>query len=313
MSSDTIKILILVGLTILTIIIIYKVVKWKIKHKTETITAFTGGLGAGKTWLGVLKVNFIYFCQKIKWVWKNFKIKLKNSFKHLNEPYKEKPQVYSNIPIVIGWKKGKPIFSRVLKIEHLLEQERIEEGSVVFIDEIGSIANQFEWQNKNVTKTMDDFIRFFRHYTKGGYLVITDQCSENINLVIRRRINIVHNLANMLCIGPLMFYFERMISVSEEIKTVDMRNVENDKENDTQNNMTLRFRFITPRQKKLYDTYCHSEAYNTVPNGINEQYDGYKCYDRVIMPSDKYKFVKGKITVKESTIKKELDTTNSKC
>lgn len=302
--SDTLTLLLFIGLIILICVLTYNIIKWKIRHKTETITAFTGGLGAGKSWLSVLKVNAIKLKQNIKIAFHNLKTLLKRKLFKKDGEYWEKCKVFSNIPIIVGWKKKQPIYAYRLTIKHLLLEEKLPERCIVFIDEIGSVANQFEFKNRNVIKTMDKFIRWFRHFTKGGFMVVNDQCSENINLVIRRRVNIVHNLANMLCIGPLMFYYERMICISEEIKTIDMRSQTNDHDNDTQSNMTLRFRFVSRKQKRLYDTYCFSDMYANVPNGVEELWDSLKCNKILTMPEDnRREYIKGKLTLYEETIK----------
>ena len=236
-------------IAIIVIIILCIVLRFwfknRLKYKTETITAFTGGLGSGKTFLSVCKLRNIVFWQNLKQKW----------LRLTKRPYRE-VVVYSNIPLYLGKKRG---YARVLKKEHLLLQEKLEGLPVILIDEIGAFASQFEYKNQNVIVVFDEFIRFYRHYTRGGYIVCNDQCSENIVLVVRRRLNKINNLSNFLKIGPLVFYFERMINISEEIKTIDV--VENDKEhNDTQNNMALKFKLVFG-MKKRYDTYCYSGRY----------------------------------------------------
>lgn len=292
--SDTLKILILIAIIIVACVIAYKIIKYKIKHKIETITAYTGGLGSGKTLMSVHMAKKIYKKQIRKWKWTNFKIDLRNRFRNTMEDHIEKPLLFSNMPFYINKRKG--ILTNKITASHLLEQERIPLGSVVMIDELGAFANQFEYTNRNVVVTLDDFIRFFRHYTKGGYLVVNDQCSENINLVVRRRLNIVHNLANCFVLWRFCFYFERMITISEEIKTIDMRSQETDKENDTQNNMVFRFKFLW--HKNDYDTYCHSERYKTVPQGNYEEYTELKLYEILKCPRDdnkKHDYIHGKV------------------
>lgn len=242
------ELLVVVIICILAFLIIKWYFKNHLKYKTETITSFTGGLGSGKTFLSVLKVKSIANRLRIKqWFRKVF-----------GKPYRE-VNVYSNIPLYLGKKHG---YAKVLKKEHLLLQEKLEGVPVILIDEIGAFANQFEFKNHNVINVFDEFIRFYRHYTQGGYIVCNDQCSENIILVVRRRLNKINNLSNFLKFGPFVFYYERMINISEEIKTIDV--VDNKEENDTQNNMKLKFKLVFGI-KKAYDTYCYSEKYDTVP------------------------------------------------
>lgn len=264
-------------LLVLILIIIFSCIflrywfKNRLKHKTETITCYTGGLGSGKTFLSVCKVrNLIFWC--------SIKENLKKLFRR---PYRE-INVYSNIPLYLGKKRG---YARILTKEHLLLKEKLDGLPIILIDEIGAFANQFEYNNPNIMQTFDEFIRFYRHYTLGGYIVCNDQCSENIILVVRRRINKIHNLSNFLKIGPIVLYFERMINISEEIKTID--NVETDKENnDTQNNMSLKFKIVFGIKNK-YDTYCYSGRYKGVKLNKCEKHSKLKTNKVMTCPSKK--------------------------
>lgn len=100
------------------------------------------------------------------------------------------------------------------------------------IDEIGGFCSQFDYQIKNV-EYFDDFVRYFRHYI-GGKLIVNDQCSENILLQVRRRINTVYNLMRCRMWGiPFGRKFlasvrVRNISISEEIKTIEEGHTEED-------------------------------------------------------------------------------------
>lgn len=264
-------------ITILIIIVLsFLLIKWwfknRLKYSTETITAFTGGLGSGKTFLSVLKVISIA----------NF-LRLKEWTRRLvGKPFRD-VTIYSNIPLYLGKKRG---YARVLKKEHLLLQEKLVGRPVILIDEIGAFANQFDFKNYNVIKVFDEFIRFYRHYTQGGYIVCNDQCSENIVLVVRRRLNKIRNLSNFLKIGPLVFYYERMINISEEIKTID--EVENKESNDTQNNMKLKFKLVF-NMKKKYDTHCYSGRYDSVPYGEDYLHKKLKTNEVLECPPEKEK------------------------
>ena len=85
-------------------------------------------------------------------------------------------------------------FCYQLKPEHLLEQERLVLRSVIFITELGKIASQYHWDNENVKEHLDDFISMWRQYSKGGYVVVDDQSSDNVVVNIRRRIGTVINM-----------------------------------------------------------------------------------------------------------------------
>lgn len=209
----------------------------------DTVIAFTGGLGSGKTFLSVKYA--IKLLSKQRWrVW----------WHNLLHPHNrwEKPLLYSNIPVKISKIEN----AVMLESDHLLLVRRIVPRSVVLIDEVGSFASQFDFNIPNVLDNFNEFVRLFRHYTLGGYLIVNDQCSENIVLQIRRRINTVFNLMRFRTwLGIVHSCYVRNISVSEEIKTIE--------EQDTEDNATLLLGFMPLFRR--YDTYCYSEKYKPVP------------------------------------------------
>lgn len=211
----------MVTLLIILIVILMLIRSWLLYQidTRDTIVAFTGGLGSGKTYFSVQTAIKSLTIERLRWwVYKILKPKEKAL----------KPMLYSSIPIRISKKE----MSCVLTPEILLLQEPIPEYSIVLIDEIGGFCSQFDYQIKNV-EYFDDFVRYFRHYI-GGKLIVNDQCSENILLQVRRRINTVYNL--MRCrmwgipFGRKFFASVRVrnISISEEIKTIEEGHTEDD-------------------------------------------------------------------------------------
>lgn len=269
--------LILILIIILVIFIIIK----NYKKKYDTIVAFTGGLGSGKSLLSVqtsiklLRKNRNYVWRQNN-IWRYLK-KIKSPKKPL-QPILEKPMLYSSIPIYFRchfWNKKE--WSIKLEEEHLLLIKKLGFKAVVFIDEIGSFANQFQYKNSNILDNFNEFIRLFRHYTKGGYLVVNDQCSENIVLEVRRRINQVYNLMSFRHIWFIYWVKVRNISISEEIKTIE--------ENNKENNMSTMFGIMP--SKKTYDTYCYSERYSSVPTKKEKNYNKLKKNDLLVVSNFK--------------------------
>ena len=131
--------------------------------------------------------------------------------------------------------------------------------SVCYLDELDSFANQFDFKLDNILKNFNEFCRLYRHYTMGGYLVTNTQASDNCVLQIRRRINTCYNLMHF---KKWFFFFYtvkiRNISLSEELKTVE--------EGNTEDNMSTKIGLI-PVFFRHYDTYCYSGRYVTVPEG----------------------------------------------
>lgn len=265
----------------LIVIIVLLFVLWFIIKpyvlKYDTILAFTGGLGSGKSFLSVKQAIVLLKKQR-------FKVKVHNFFQHFKKEknYWEKPILLSSIPIKISNKE----WSTELTPLHLQLQEKLPLRCVVFIDEIGSFASQYDY---NCSKAFEEFIRLFRHYTKGGYMVVNDQCSSNIVKEVRTRLNEVNNLCHFKKWFGLFYTCKcRVISITEDITTIESDN--------KQDNMRTLFGFM-PLIKR-YDTYCYSERYLGVPKKDIKQYEEMKKYK--LMRIDKT--IKEPLTINEKPL-----------
>lgn len=220
----------------------------------RNMTAYTGGVGAGKTCLATRQAVLCY--KRALRAWKRDCIKSRFLFRALPE----KPLLCSNVPIlykkkitpeyryaVSEWKKAcrqarkkgldapdlvvyianVPEYSAKfascqLTPEILFLQERIPENSVVVVDEVSSFLNQFEY-NKNANVNLyDEFCRFCRQYFNGN-VIVTDQCISNVILQIRRRLNTVYNLSKHRYFFKINTVLVREINISDEIVTVDTK------------------------------------------------------------------------------------------
>ena len=216
----------------------------------ETVKAYTGGLGSGKSLVSCKEARRLLRKNRRKVRWHNIR--------HPKNKW-ETPKLYSSIPLRISKRE----YAEVLTHKHLLLWEKIVPRSVVFIDEIGAFASQFDFNNPLIRKNFDEFVRFFRHYTRGGYMVVNDQCSENIVLQIRRRLNHVYNLMNF---DKFLFIYWtkcRNMSVSEEIKTIE--------EGNTEENMRTLIG-VLPLRMRYYDTHCYAGRYSTVPDSVVQKW-----------------------------------------
>lgn len=264
-------------IVIALLIIIFFIIKpYFIKY--DTIIAFTGGLGSGKTYLSVKYALRLLRINRLK-VWFHNKVaRYISKALHPKRPMKpklSKPMLYSSIPVKIS----KNEYAIILTERHLLLVDKIKEKSIVFIDEVGSFANQFKYKHPNIQDNFDEFIRLFRHYTKGGYLVVNDQCSENIVLEIRRRINTVFNLMHFRIWLKILWTCKvRNIHISEEIKTIEENNTED----------SFRFMFGLPFFVKKYDTYCYSDRYKATLENIGNRYYKLKKNTLLQLPNEKY-------------------------
>lgn len=258
----------------------------------DNLVSFTGGLGSGKTFMSVNTALTLYKKQRFKVKLENLKRRIKNVFrkKDKREEYLPLPELYCNIPVKINRKK----MAIRLKKEHLLLQERIEQGSVVLLDEVDCFANQFSYNNPCIVDqtgkggedvgNFDEFCRFFRHYTKGGYLIFNTQATANENLTIRRRQNQVNVLFNFRKLGipliaPNILYTVKVrnITLSDDIKTVE--------EGNTEDNMRLHYGFFP--LYRHYDTYCYSGRYDGVPKGKESRFPRLKTNECLKAPTGK--------------------------
>lgn len=239
----------------------------------DTVVAFTGGLGSGKSFLSTETAIKLLYRKRREVRWKNLFRKKADKL--------PKPMLYSSIPVKISKKEN----AIILTEKHLTLQEQLVLGSVCFIDEIGSFCSQFDYKAKNAD-IFDEFVRFYRHYTKNGYIVCNDQCSENIVLQVRRRLNTVYNLMGFRVWFKFFYTVKvRNISVSEEIKTIE--------EQDTEDNMTILFGLMPLFRR--YDTHCYYPRYSYVPTGEQVQHETMQKLDILRLPKQEVQTIDSRI------------------
>lgn len=268
-------------LIIVLIVIVWKILRSYRLNTYDTVVAFTGGLGSGKSFLSVdMAIRLLK--RKRREVW------WKNRFRKKGSAKLPKPMLYSSIPVRISKKEN----ALILTEKHLTLQEKLIPRSVCFIDEIGSFCSQFDYKAKNAD-VFDEFIRFYRHYTRNGFIVCNDQCSENIVLQVRRRLNTVYNLMGFRKWFGLFYTVKvRNISVSEEIKTIE--------EQDTEDNMTTLFG-IMPFFTR-YDTHCYAPRYDYVPNGKTEKHTTLQKLDILRLPKKEVQNLDNRIEQSKNTV-----------
>jgi hypothetical protein len=234
---------------------------FKQKHiPNNTVLAFTGALGSGKSFLAV-RTGIKYFKRTLR---------TRALFRLIPLPVlgfgkkylPEEPQFYSSIPVYIGrlWIFfGKKRWATQLEEDHLLLNSRIVEYSVVFIDEIGAFASQHDWDSPFVMIKLQEFMRFFRHYVD-GLLILTDQSSSNIVVDIRRRINQIYHLSDF----RKYFFMFYKINVSEIHITEDLINMRDADEQEQPyffGFVPMKWMYLLPFFTKHYDSRCYSINY----------------------------------------------------
>ncbi len=264
------------------------------KFPLDTVICLTGGLGTGKTLIAVDKAIKEYRKRLLMW-----KLGLYDKRKGLKITKKaDMPKLYSNIPILLKRpiyisKKIIPhrkYFSEVLTYEHILLLNKIPEYSVILIDEVGQVADQYQYDNPFIMQNLQQFIRYFRHFVDGK-LIITDQSSSNIVVAIRRRINKIYNLHDF---RRNWFFFYKVkvqeLFITEDIMTTSEQNIQ--KEYEFFYGLLplkwLKFLDITKLfTYKKYDSRCYSIMYDDVKKQLNDrQHEDYKTDYVIDIPNN---------------------------
>ena len=206
-------IIILIGLVILFFFISKFLGKAKINH----VLLYFGETGSGKTLTGVknglkrLKKNQ----KKVKKF--NSNLKLKNFIRKLfkKEPLnpKQVPQIYANFPIRSQY------YVPITK-EMLLLQEPIIENSVVILDEFGSMASQYQYDDEELRVNLAELTGKFRHYIgDDGLLILLDQSSERILKEVKYSLGEIYELQNF---KKFIFFYIQTFIKYQNFKQIDM-------------------------------------------------------------------------------------------
>lgn len=239
----------------LIIFLIYYIIKFK-HPKIETLNLVSGGLGSGKTSVGLV-CRPITILRKFYFLWRNKKIK--NDYIILSSfPIGIKENNSNKRYIKIF---GKKIYCYDLTLDILTMKTKLPQDEVILLcDEFSSIANQFDFGNPIIKNNIDEFISKFRHYTNDkGYIFIADQCSQNIFLQVRRRANIVYNMIETRKIKflPIIINKYRRIYISDEVQNmIDVESANNYED------IRKCLYFINPF--KYYDSCYLSQRYQII-------------------------------------------------
>ena len=256
-TNDKSTVLWIVGAVIL--VFVWWSIKKLYKLKHDNVIEFVGGEGSGKT-LSAVKLALQLYQRKLK-EWARKKLKYKLAFWLDDEEKKAKvgpkPGFYSNIPVV-EYKKGKTVlFSKILTADILTLKQGIEPGSVLLIDELGRVCDQYVNYRCNLIRfDMREFMDLFRQYSQGGYMVCTDQVSSDNSKPIRDRINVFYycfNFTKVLTLFKCVIYKYRIKSF---MRVDGVENVNGGAF--VEDGSKFKWGVITT---KLYDTYCYSGRY----------------------------------------------------
>jgi len=288
---------------IIVILIAYIIFKPYFIKYNSTI-CLTGEMGAGKTYLAVDKAVKAYkgrlwrvklsnwFTKQLNKIIKHHNKKvvrkaIKPKFKgHTwNErKYQALPRLLSNIPICI--KRGKhEVWSNVIEKEMLtfeyLQKEivKLPEGSVLLIDELPQLVDQFNWDLEKVQNNLNEFITFVRHYFN-GLLVITAQSIDQVVKPIRQKMNTFYYLSNW---RKFLFFFYRV----DVIQFMSTELVNNFSEGFVEDNMKTTYGIL---HRRRYDSRCYSARYEDLPQNKDYKFKMWHQYKtKRIIRFDDYK------------------------
>lgn len=265
--------------------------------KYDTVIAFTGGLGTGKSYISTQTAVIQLRKNRIRTRIYNF----------LHPRHRlPMPMLYSSIPLKISKRE----YAVILDPEALILQKGFVRGSVVFLDEVDVFANQFAMGNENIIDTsskkdlqrkrdgatdydsglFDEEIRLFRHLYSSeaceSKLIVNTQATSNISTIIRRRMNSVFVLSKFrLHKIPILriplFYTVRIreITITDEITNND--------QSDKGNGMNVLVG-LAPRHR-LYDTHCYRHRADDIPNQERIHWDRLTTERLTKCPTDRYK------------------------
>lgn len=209
--------------------------------KPDTCVLFVGGLGSGKSLISVKKSIQLLRRQRRKARFYNFF--------HKRRP-RPLPLLYSTIPVRISRKE----YSVPLDDLTPVLAKKVVPRSVVFFDEVSLWLDQMTLKPKNAMQ-IEEFCTLFRHYSKGGFIVLNTQNTSKVNFHIRYCLNRAYHLAEFRKF--LCFYWVkcRDLSLIDDEKSVNIGSL-------TDSYKTL---FGILPFRRIYDTYCYSDRVADTP------------------------------------------------
>ena len=250
---------ILLIVLVIVLFLFFKFIKGFAKISYNQVLGIFGGVKSGKTLLGVriaikqFKISQKYWSKKKRRViYLNFLISIVNRFRKNKIKLKElplMPQFYSNIPIKVSKKYGMSL--RVNK-ELFKLKEKLPNGSIMLLDEFGTIASQYGYTEEQIRTDISEFVRFYGHYTKNkGLLIVIDQSTDRILKEVRVALGAVYETSDFSKIGFIgkqkIIKYQNSIQVEYAVQKEQIKN-----------KYYLLF-------KKNYDPYCYSERVKDLP------------------------------------------------
>ncbi len=235
----------------------------------QSVTMYSGTIGSGKTYLGVDKALTAYRKQAKQY--RKGKGGKKRLYRFFHPDCIYPPSLYSTIPIKLGKNK----WSKPLKKEHLTMQEPLPQKCVIFIDEIGAFASQWDFDNPWVQERLQFFMRYFRQFLDGK-MILTDQSVSRVCKPIREligRVYWLHDFHRKWRILPLYEVFVLPMLMVEDSCT----RLDDDEDNpDTARKLIGWLPYKWLRFCRRYDSRCYAPLYTKPAVSVLDDFDGFQ-------------------------------------
>lgn len=247
-----------IGLFILAIFLYFRFFKIP---KLRNLVFVDGTLGAGKSFYCVnLAIRLYkrelraYRIRKALLTALSFVPKFKDALDAL-----ERPMLYSNIPL-------RRVRMSNLTLDVLLRKVRIPYRSVVLIDEMSLVADQFDYKDARITDALRDFYKLFRHATKGGILICNSQSTRDLHTSVKSCLSDYFYLHHRVKFPLFSVIWMQEMAYSAD---KDGQAIVNARTGDIE--AGLKMVLVPNKYFKYYDTY----AYSVLTDGLTVYDDWY--------------------------------------
>lgn len=207
-------------------------------QKLKNVVFVDGSLGTGKSMYSLYLAIRLY--KKQYRLWKYLRKPFSKVFR---KPTPEEPLLYSNMPI-------RGIRHVPLTLEILTRKVRPNYKSVILIDEISIVVDQFDYKDREISDCLRDFFKLARHEMHGGYIVINSQSTADLHYSLKSV------LSDYLYIHSRMrLPFFSLLRCREMLYSADKDsyNITNGNSEDVED--SLRWVLVPNSTFKKYDTY----------------------------------------------------------
>lgn len=268
------------NICMIAILIIFLVVyvKYFKKIRCGNMVLFSGGIKTGKTTLSVRQCLQLIFWQRVKVliIYNYFLRFLKQAFSKKYLPKKERPLLYSNIPLKV---KYVPVTKALL-----LRQEKPVEKSVCYMSEASLIADSMTYKDPLLNEELLLFNKLWGHASKGGYLIYDTQSVSDNHFAIKRCLNSYFYIHHCIKVPFFVIMFIREERYSEDSINTYGEDIEK----------SMMVHIVPKSVWRKFDCYCYSALTDDKPSMKQEnQRIAEDLKAREIVSFKDYKTLKG--------------------